>query len=85
MRFSATGVDEVELLLAANPGAEPRPLGKGASGGELSRVMLAVEVVLAGDRPGARRSCSTRSTPASAARPRSRSAAGWRGWPGTRR
>ena len=36
---------------AANRGAEPRPLGKGASGGELSRVMLAVEVALAGTNP----------------------------------
>ena len=40
LRFGPTGVDDVELLLAANRGAEPRPLGKGASGGELSRVML---------------------------------------------
>ncbi len=49
--FTASGVDDVELLLAANGGAEPRPLDKGASGGELSRVMLAVEVVLAGTSP----------------------------------
>ena len=48
VRYHAHGVDEVELLLAANTGSEPRPLGKGASGGELSRVMLAIEVVLAG-------------------------------------
>ncbi|MEE1800295.1 DNA repair protein RecN [Streptomyces sp. NPDC101062] len=45
------GVDEVELLLAPNPGAQPRPIAKGASGGELSRVMLAVEVVFAGSDP----------------------------------
>ncbi len=51
LRFGPTGVDEVELLLAANRGAEPRPLGKGASGGELSRVMLAVEVALAATNP----------------------------------
>jgi DNA repair protein RecN (Recombination protein N) len=51
LRFSSTGVDEVELLLAANTGAEPRPLTKGASGGELSRVMLAIEVALADTRP----------------------------------
>ncbi len=51
VRATATGVDEVELLLAANTGAEPRPLHKGASGGELSRVMLAVEVALAGTSP----------------------------------
>ena len=48
LRFGRSGVDEVELLLAANTGLEPRPLGKGASGGELSRVMLALEVCLAG-------------------------------------
>ena len=41
------GVDEVELLFAANNGAPPRPLARGASGGELSRLMLALEVVLA--------------------------------------
>ena len=41
------GFDQVALLLTAYPGAEPRPIGKGASGGELSRIMLAIEVVLA--------------------------------------
>ncbi|MEV3854540.1 DNA repair protein RecN [Streptomyces sp. NPDC050095] len=46
-----SGVDEVELLLAPHPGAPPRPIAKGASGGELSRVMLAVEVVFAGTDP----------------------------------
>ncbi|HET9827184.1 MAG TPA: DNA repair protein RecN [Nocardioidaceae bacterium] len=51
LRFTPTGVDDVELLLAANRGVEPRPLGKGASGGELSRVMLAVEVALAATNP----------------------------------
>ena len=51
LRFGASGIDEVELLLAANTGSEPRPLGKGASGGELSRVMLALEVALAGTSP----------------------------------
>ena len=51
LRFGPTGVDDVELLLAANRGAEPRPLGKGASGGELSRVMLGVEVALAATDP----------------------------------
>ncbi len=44
---TATGVDQVQFLLAPHPGSEPRPLGKGASGGELSRVMLAIEVVIA--------------------------------------
>jgi DNA repair protein RecN (Recombination protein N) len=42
------GVDEVELLLTPHAGAPARSLQKGASGGELSRVMLAVEVVFAG-------------------------------------
>jgi len=51
LRFGSSGVDEVELLLAANTGSEPRPLAKGASGGELSRVMLALEVALAGTSP----------------------------------
>ncbi len=51
LRFTASGVDDVELVLAANTGSEPRPLTKGASGGELSRVMLAIEVALAGTRP----------------------------------
>lgn len=44
---AAHGVDDVELLFAANNGAAPRSLSKGASGGELSRLMLALEVVLA--------------------------------------
>jgi DNA repair protein RecN (Recombination protein N) len=42
------GADEVELRLHAHPGAPALPLQRGASGGELSRVMLAVEVVFAG-------------------------------------
>jgi DNA repair protein RecN (Recombination protein N) len=41
------GVDEVELQLIAHSGAPALPIHKGASGGELSRVMLALEVVLA--------------------------------------
>lgn len=41
------GSDSVSIQLSSYPGAEPRPLGKGASGGELSRIMLAIEVVLA--------------------------------------
>src|SRR4051812_16992610 len=45
------GIDEVALLMAAHPGAPPRPVHKGASGGELSRVMLAIEVVFAGADP----------------------------------
>ncbi|HYH28759.1 MAG TPA: DNA repair protein RecN [Pseudonocardia sp.] len=45
------GVDDVELRLVAHAGAAPQPLHKGASGGELSRVMLALEVALAGADP----------------------------------
>lgn len=45
------GADEVRLLLQPHPGASPRPLAKGASGGELSRVMLAIEVVVAASDP----------------------------------
>jgi DNA repair protein RecN (Recombination protein N) len=45
------GADDVEIRLAAHPGAPPLPLHKGASGGELSRVMLAIEVVFAGADP----------------------------------
>ena len=49
--YSLTGKDQVSILLQPHPGAEPRPISKGASGGELSRVMLALEVVLAGTDP----------------------------------
>ena len=49
--YGPSGADEVELLLTPHPGAPPRPIAKGASGGELSRVMLAVEVVFAGTDP----------------------------------
>jgi DNA repair protein RecN (Recombination protein N) len=45
--LGATGVDRVRFLFAPNPGEEPRPLAKIASGGELSRVMLAVKQALA--------------------------------------
>ena len=41
-----TGIDDVEFLFSANPGQEPKPLIKIASGGELSRVMLAIRCVL---------------------------------------
>ncbi|MBS29468.1 MAG: DNA repair protein RecN [Alphaproteobacteria bacterium] len=46
--WSAVGLDAVHFDVATNPGAEPGPLGKIASGGELSRFMLALKVVLAG-------------------------------------
>lgn len=45
--FGATGRDRVEFLLSSNLGEPPRPLGRIASGGELSRVMLALKTVLA--------------------------------------
>jgi DNA repair protein RecN (Recombination protein N) len=49
--FGPHGADDVEIRLAAHPGAPALPLAKGASGGELSRVMLAIEVVFAGADP----------------------------------
>jgi DNA repair protein RecN (Recombination protein N) len=49
--YGPHGADEVEIRLAAHPGAPSLPLAKGASGGELSRVMLAIEVVFAGADP----------------------------------
>ena len=48
--FELSGNDRVEFLLAAHQGAEPRPIAKGASGGELSRIMLAIELVLASEK-----------------------------------
>jgi len=45
-----SGLDSSELLISANPGEEPRPLERIASGGELSRIMLALRTVLAVDR-----------------------------------
>ncbi len=45
--YSANGVDEGEFYISTNPGEDPKPLGKVASGGELSRIMLAVKTVLA--------------------------------------
>ena len=48
---AAHGRDDVAILLAPHPGADPRPVSRGASGGELSRVMLAIEVVIAGVDP----------------------------------
>ena len=46
----ASGLESPELLISANPGEEPRPLERIASGGELSRIMLALRTVLAVDR-----------------------------------
>ncbi len=45
-RLTAKGMDTVEFLIATNPGSEPKPLEKIASGGELSRIMLALKNVL---------------------------------------
>ncbi|MBR1390270.1 MAG: DNA repair protein RecN [Lachnospiraceae bacterium] len=45
--FGADGWDDVEFVIAMNPGEEPKSLGKVASGGELSRIMLALKTVLA--------------------------------------
>jgi DNA repair protein RecN (Recombination protein N) len=50
-RLGPTGMDRVEFLIATNPGEEPRPLRKVASGGELSRALLALKRVLAGLGP----------------------------------
>lgn len=46
VRFDLTGVDRVEFLIAPNPGEEPQPLARIASGGEISRLMLAIKSVL---------------------------------------
>ncbi len=48
-RLGPTGADEVEIRLAANPGTPPRTVTRAASGGELSRVMLAIEVATAAE------------------------------------
>ncbi|MEV0431577.1 DNA repair protein RecN [Nocardia sp. NPDC050413] len=53
LHAGSNGVDEVEFRLSAHSGAQSLPLSKSASGGELSRVMLALEVVLAGSDHGA--------------------------------
>ena len=45
------GADDVRIVLAPHPGADLRPIGKGASGGELSRLALAFEVALADNAP----------------------------------
>lgn len=50
LAFGPEGVDQVAFLLSAHRGGTPTPLGQGASGGELSRVMLAIEVCLASSR-----------------------------------
>ncbi len=49
--MDSSGVDAIEFLFSANPGEPPRPLNKIASGGEMSRVMLALKAVLADASP----------------------------------
>ena len=46
LAFSSTGVDSVEFLISLNPGEPPRPLARVASGGEASRLMLAIKTIL---------------------------------------
>jgi DNA repair protein RecN (Recombination protein N) len=50
-RLAHDGIDRVEFLIAPNPGVDPRPLRRIASGGELSRALLALKRVLAGAGP----------------------------------
>lgn len=45
--MSSAGLDKIEFLISANPGEEPKPLAKIASGGELSRIMLGIKSILA--------------------------------------
>lgn len=47
-KYTQNGMNDVEFLISTNPGESIRPLGKVASGGELSRIMLAIKSVLAG-------------------------------------
>jgi len=49
-KISATGMDRVRFLLTPNPGEAPKPLAKIASGGELSRIVLALKAVLCRDQ-----------------------------------
>jgi len=51
-RWGERGVDEAELFVSPNPGEDLRPLARIVSGGELSRVMLALKTLAAGDAPG---------------------------------
>jgi DNA repair protein RecN (Recombination protein N) len=51
-RWSPAGADDVEFFMSANPGEDVKPLARIASGGELSRVMLALRTLAVPDRPG---------------------------------
>jgi DNA repair protein RecN (Recombination protein N) len=70
------GADRVVFELAANPGEPALPLAKVASGGELSRAMLALRVVLAERRPEAKAAGGSRSAEAGATRPAGRGSRG---------
>jgi DNA repair protein RecN (Recombination protein N) len=48
----ATGIDSGEIYLSPNPGEDPKPLARIASGGELSRIMLALKTIASADEPG---------------------------------
>ncbi len=50
--WTERGIDRAECYLSANPGEDPRPLARIASGGELSRIMLGIKSLAAADRPG---------------------------------
>ena len=47
LKFSSTGIDKVEFFISTNPGEDPKPLSKVASGGEVSRIMLSLKSILA--------------------------------------
>ena len=50
--YTANGIDDAQFLISTNPGEPVEPLGKVASGGELSRIMLAIKTVMASDKIG---------------------------------
>jgi DNA repair protein RecN (Recombination protein N) len=50
--WTERGIDHAECYMSANPGEDPRPLARIASGGELSRIMLGIKSLAATDRPG---------------------------------
>jgi DNA repair protein RecN (Recombination protein N) len=51
-RWTAAGIDAGEIYLSPNPGEDPKPLARIASGGELSRIMLALKTIASADAPG---------------------------------
>ena len=50
--YTANGIDDAQFLISTNPGEPVKPLGKVASGGELSRIMLSIKTVMASDKIG---------------------------------